>query len=310
MVCVERRPGDALTACPTAPHEWDRRWWSPISKRRAPVPAREGGHRRPERVPDLRRVGPRRGALPGAADRQQVRPPGGQLDIYPAAHPRTAASAPTSPFSGWPLTGSGSSPAPSTGRATRCGSAATCRVVARCSSRTGRRRCAPSAYGARTRRRCSPAARKPACRRREFPYGTVREAIIDGVPVTMLRISYVARAAGRLLPRCSMACACGTRCGSGPPVRRPPVGIGVYGTTGRMEKGYLLMGSDLTAEYSPVEAGLARPRVKRDDFIGKQAYLKARAAGPAAKMCAPDRGRPHRRRRHRPLPDRRQRADS
>ncbi|WP_420635327.1 FAD-dependent oxidoreductase [Candidatus Palauibacter sp.] len=63
-----------------------------------------------------------------------------------------------------------------------------------------------------------------------------------------------------------------------------PVGGGVYGTTGRMEKGYALMGAELTSEYSPVEAGLARPRVKRADFIGRAAYLRAREAGPAAKL--------------------------
>ena len=121
----------------------------------------------------------------------------------------------------------------------------------------------------------------------EFPYGTVREAIIDGVPVTMLRISYVGEGGFEI----STAMQHGVRlwdaiCEAGHPLDARPVGIGVYGTTGRMEKGYLLMGSDLTAEYSPVEAGLARPRVKREDFIGKPAYLKARADGPAAKMCA------------------------
>ena len=56
-------------------------------QRRAPEPAREGRHRRSERLPDLRRVRPRRGALPGAADGQQVRPAGRQLDLHPAAHP-------------------------------------------------------------------------------------------------------------------------------------------------------------------------------------------------------------------------------
>ena len=121
----------------------------------------------------------------------------------------------------------------------------------------------------------------------EFPYGTVREAIIDGVPVTMLRISYVGESGWEITTQMQH----GVRLWdalweAGRPFDARAVGIGVYGTTGRMEKGYLLMGSDLTAEYSPVEAGLARPRVKRDDFIGKQAYLKARAAGPAAKMCA------------------------
>ena len=121
----------------------------------------------------------------------------------------------------------------------------------------------------------------------EFPYGTVREAIIDGVPVTMLRISYVGENGWEITTPMQH----GVRLWdalweAGRPLDARPVGIGVYGTTGRMEKGYLLMGSDLTAEYSPVEAGLARPRVKRDDFIGKQAYLKARTGVPAAKMCA------------------------
>ena len=57
--------------------------------------------------------------------------------------------------------------------------------------------------------------------------------------------------------------------------------------TGRIEKGYRLMGAELESEYNPVEAGLARPKVKSADFIGKQAYLKAAPSerGPAAIMC-------------------------
>jgi glycine cleavage system aminomethyltransferase T len=35
----------------------------------------------------------------------------------------------------------------------------------------------------------------------------------------------------------------------------------------------------------PVEADLARPKVKEADFIGKEAYLKAREEGPAAILC-------------------------
>jgi glycine cleavage system aminomethyltransferase T len=34
-----------------------------------------------------------------------------------------------------------------------------------------------------------------------------------------------------------------------------------------------------------VEAGLARPKVKSSEFIGKDAYLRAREAGPAATLC-------------------------
>ena len=58
-----------------------------------------------------------------------------------------------------------------------------------------------------------------------------------------------------------------------------PTGGGVYGTSGRLEKGYRLMGAELESEYNPLEAGLARPRVKSADFIGKEPYLGAREAG-------------------------------
>jgi glycine cleavage system aminomethyltransferase T/glycine/D-amino acid oxidase-like deaminating enzyme len=64
-----------------------------------------------------------------------------------------------------------------------------------------------------------------------------------------------------------------------------PVGIGVYGTTARLEKGYRAFGAELTPEYDPVEAGMTRPRVKAEPFIGKEAYLAARAATPAAVLC-------------------------
>jgi glycine cleavage system aminomethyltransferase T/glycine/D-amino acid oxidase-like deaminating enzyme len=64
-----------------------------------------------------------------------------------------------------------------------------------------------------------------------------------------------------------------------------PVGIGVYGTTARLEKGYRAFGAELTPEYDPVEAGMTRPRVKAEPFIGKEAYLAARVATPAAVLC-------------------------
>ena len=58
-----------------------------------------------------------------------------------------------------------------------------------------------------------------------------------------------------------------------------PTGGGVYGSSGRLEKGYRLMGAELESEYNPLEAGLARPKVKAADFIGKEAYLAAREKG-------------------------------
>ena len=65
-----------------------------------------------------------------------------------------------------------------------------------------------------------------------------------------------------------------------------PTGGGVYGTSGRLEKGYRLMGAELESEYNPLEAGLARPKMKAADFIGKEAYAAVRAAGPPeVRMC-------------------------
>ena len=67
--------------------------------------------------------------------------------------------------------------------------------------------------------------------------------------------------------------------------RSSPCGIGVYGTTGRLEKGYRAYGAELEAEYDVVEAGMSRRRVKEQDFVGKEAHLRQRDAEPAAILC-------------------------
>ena len=120
-----------------------------------------------------------------------------------------------------------------------------------------------------------------------FRYGQVKDVWLDGAPTTMFRVSYVGESGWEIYTPMQY----GLRLWdalweAGQEFEVRPVGIGVYGTTGRVEKGYLLMGADLESEYSPVEAGLARKGVKKADFIGKEAYLKAREEGPAAVMCA------------------------
>jgi glycine cleavage system aminomethyltransferase T len=64
-----------------------------------------------------------------------------------------------------------------------------------------------------------------------------------------------------------------------------PVGIGVYGTTGRIEKGYRAYGMELDAERSIVEAGMQRPKVKAADFVGKEKYLAQREAPLQTVLC-------------------------
>jgi glycine cleavage system aminomethyltransferase T len=64
-----------------------------------------------------------------------------------------------------------------------------------------------------------------------------------------------------------------------------PAGIGVYGTTGRLEKCYRAYGAELEGDFTVVEAGMAWGKVKDQDFIGKQAHVAHRAADPAAILC-------------------------
>ena len=119
-----------------------------------------------------------------------------------------------------------------------------------------------------------------------FPYGTFKHGTIDSIPVTMFRISYVGDLGWEIYTNMEHApMLWNVLWEAGQESGVVPVGAGVYGTTARLEKGYRLMGAELESEYNPVEAGLARPKVKSADFIGKEAYLAARAEDPAALCC-------------------------
>ncbi|MEC9425844.1 MAG: FAD-dependent oxidoreductase [Actinomycetota bacterium] len=119
------------------------------------------------------------------------------------------------------------------------------------------------------------------------PYGSIVDAEVAGLPCQLFRISYVGDTGweiyaawedGPVLWDALME--------AGADLGIRPTGGGVYGSSGRLEKGYRLMGAELESEYNPLEAGLARPRVKDADFIGKEAYLAARGAGdPEVLMC-------------------------
>jgi 4-methylaminobutanoate oxidase (formaldehyde-forming) len=54
----------------------------------------------------------------------------------------------------------------------------------------------------------------------------------------------------------------------------------------RMEKGYVYWSSDITPDYTPFEAGLGfRVSLKKSDFVGRDALVKAKAAGPKQRLC-------------------------
>ena len=119
-----------------------------------------------------------------------------------------------------------------------------------------------------------------------FPFATCRVVEIGPVAVLASRISYVGELGWELyVPFEQGARVWDTLWQAGRPHGVVPVGIGVYGTTGRLEKCYRAYGNELEQEFNLVECGLARPQVKREDFIGRAAYLEQRAAPPAITLC-------------------------
>ena len=119
-----------------------------------------------------------------------------------------------------------------------------------------------------------------------FPFATCRTIELGGIRVLASRISYIGELGWEIyVPIEEGAKAWDTLFGAGQEHGLVPVGIGVYATTGRLEKGYRALGNELTGDFTIVEAGMARPTVKKQDFIGREAYLAQRDETPVAHLC-------------------------
>ena len=120
----------------------------------------------------------------------------------------------------------------------------------------------------------------------DFSYGSYQSVLLGGVPTEMFRVSYVGDAGFEIYTGMQHGAALWDAIvEAGESFELRPVGAAVYGTSGRLEKGYRLMGAELENEYNPVEAGLARTKIKAADFIGKAAYVEAREEAPCARLC-------------------------
>ena len=118
------------------------------------------------------------------------------------------------------------------------------------------------------------------------PFGTCRVIEMGSLRVLASRISYVGDLGWELyLPIEQGAKLWDMVYSTGQEHGLIPVGVGVYGTTGRLEKGYRAYGAELDSEYNVIEAGMALKKVKDADFIGKEAYIKQREEDPIALMC-------------------------
>jgi glycine cleavage system aminomethyltransferase T/glycine/D-amino acid oxidase-like deaminating enzyme len=119
-----------------------------------------------------------------------------------------------------------------------------------------------------------------------FKFGTCRTIEVGTLRVLASRISYVGDLGWELYVPIEQGLKLwDTLWDAGRPHGLAPCGIGVYGTTGRLEKSYRAHGAELETEYNVVEAGMSTPRVKSEDFVGKKAHLRHREEEPAAVMC-------------------------
>jgi glycine cleavage system aminomethyltransferase T len=119
-----------------------------------------------------------------------------------------------------------------------------------------------------------------------FGFGTCQNLELGSLSVLASRISYVGELGWELhVPMEQGARLWDLVRAAGQPHGAVPVGIGVYGTTGRIEKGYRAFGAELDSERTIVEAGMMRPKVKDADFVGREAYLKQRDNEPESILC-------------------------
>ena len=119
-----------------------------------------------------------------------------------------------------------------------------------------------------------------------FPFAWFKTIEVGPLQVMASRISYVGDLGWELyVPIEQGARLWDIIAEAGMPHGAVPVGAGVYGTTGRLEKCYRAYGAELEGEYNVVEAGMAWGKVKDQDFIGKEAHVRQRSEDPAAIMC-------------------------
>jgi glycine cleavage system aminomethyltransferase T/glycine/D-amino acid oxidase-like deaminating enzyme len=119
-----------------------------------------------------------------------------------------------------------------------------------------------------------------------FPYLSARQISVGSVPVLALRVTYVGELGWELYPPTEYGVALwDTLWAAGRPLGLVAGGYRAIDAL-RLEKGYRVWSSDITPDETPFEAGLgfAVRLDKPQDFIGKQALVAARAAGPRKRL--------------------------
>ena len=119
-----------------------------------------------------------------------------------------------------------------------------------------------------------------------FPYLRAKHVTAGEVPVLALRISYVGELGWELYAPTEMGLRLwDTLWEAGQPLGLVAGGGGAFDSL-RLEKGYRLWGNDIHTEYNPYEAGIGfAVRMRKGDFIGREALREARARGLTRRLC-------------------------
>ena len=119
-----------------------------------------------------------------------------------------------------------------------------------------------------------------------FPYMTAKPLTIGEVPVLALRISYVGELGWEIYAPSEQGLRLwDTLWEAGQPLGVISAGGGAFDSL-RLEKGYRLWGNDIHTEYNPYEAGIGfAVRMRKGDFIGRDALRQSRARGLERRLC-------------------------
>ena len=119
-----------------------------------------------------------------------------------------------------------------------------------------------------------------------FPFLTCREITVGEISVLASRISYVGELGWELYVAMDDAAELWTACW--PPESSTASSRPASASTARpvaSRRATAPMASSWTPSARIVEAGMQRPKVKAADFVGKEAYLAQREAGPLTVLC-------------------------
>ncbi len=112
----------------------------------------------------------------------------------------------------------------------------------------------------------------------KFKYFRALQTHLGAIPVTMLRVSYVGELGWEIYASAEYGAALWDLLFEAGEVHGVIAAGRIAFNSLRIEKGYRLWGTDMTAEHQPAAAGVAfAVRMNKDDFIGKTALQRAEA---------------------------------